>query len=173
MKRKRTTKTRKKPHKGITLSSETWVKASEIKGVRNAILASQGQSCAITDAPLAVGCLDHNHSTGELRGVLLSEINMIEGRYLKLFNKLKLNEKYDIDFADMLCRMGEYLKQDHSKSKLHYKHMDDFRKKISRKTIPELKVMLQCDFGVEADGDKSTLVQAYVQEWVNQIEEVL
>ena len=171
MKRKRTTKTRKKPHKGIKLSSGVWVKSTEIKALRDSLLNSQGGICAVTSVNLETGALDHDHTSGKIRGVLLDQCNLLEGRYLKLFNKARLNTKYGLTFADFLINLGSYLKEGSSEARLHYKHMEDFRKRVARNTIPELKVMLQCDFGIEVEGDKGTLVQAYVQEWVNQIEE--
>jgi hypothetical protein len=161
----------KKPHKGIRLSSGVWVKSREIKGVRDNTLLKQGQCCAISGVPLTTGALDHDHASGLIRGVLLSEVNMLEGRYLKLFSKLKLKEKYGIDFAEMLVSMGMYLKQDYSANPLHSKHMEDFRKKISRNTIPTINTMLISDFGIAIEGTKLDLVATYVQCWVDKLEE--
>tara|TARA_Y100000588_G_scaffold170332_1_gene184140 strand:- start:8989 stop:9537 length:549 start_codon:yes stop_codon:yes gene_type:complete len=165
--------------KSVKLSEEVWLRNSkDIQLYRERILEEQGGVCAITQVPLKVGALDHTHKDGcgkegACRGVLLSEVNMLEGRYLKLFRKLKLEEKYDIDFPEFLISLGEYLKQDNSKSPLHFKYMDDFRKQVKRWRKDTLISKLKEDFNIIADEKLlvSELVQMYMQKWVDQIEQ--
>ena len=59
------------------------LKVSEVVVVRAAILSKrQDGKCAICQCPLTVatGCLDHNHSTGIIRGVLCRNCNAMEGK---------------------------------------------------------------------------------------------
>ncbi len=164
------TRKRKSPAKGITLP-KGWLKKTEVKESRELLLRYQGGKCAISGVALTTGALDHDHSGGHIRGVLLSEINMLEGRYLKLFNKLKLKEKYGIDFADMLFCMGQYLKEDYSDNDIHFGVMEAFRKKINRLTKPVLESKLLSDYGITSTGDKKELVRLYVQAWVDNYNE--
>ena len=133
--------------------------------------------CAVSGTRLNTGVLDHTHEGGEgwegrVRGVLLSEVNMLEGRYLKLFNKLKMKQKYGIDFPDFLISLGTYLKQDNSGKPLHFKYMDDKRKQIKRLRKQELVNKLETDFNIHVDGSflVKDLVQLYMREWVKGIE---
>ena len=162
---------RKSPAKGIILSDEKWLRKVKVKEERDKLLLEQEGKCAISTIPIETGALDHDHETGLCRGVLLSEVNMLEGRYLKLFNKLKLSEKYGISFSGMLISMGEYLNKDYSSSKLHYGLMESYRKKISRLTKPVLQDKLLSEYGIISVGDKKELVRLYVQAWVNALEE--
>lgn len=59
------------------------LKASEVVVVRAAILAKRQEGkCAICSTPLTVanGCLDHDHATGIVRGVLCRNCNGMEGK---------------------------------------------------------------------------------------------
>lgn len=176
VRRKRKTKSRAK---SVSLSRDLWLRnSSDIQKYREEKLLEQGGVCAITYIPLETGVLDHTHKDGcgkdgACRGVLLSEVNMLEGRYLQLFKRLKLDVKYGLSFPDFLISMGEYLKQDNQNSPLHFKYMDDFRKQVKRWRKDTLICKLKSDFGVEVD-DKvlvKDLVQLYMQSWVDKIEE--
>ncbi|AHK11157.1 endonuclease VII [Shewanella sp. phage 1/4] len=174
-------KTRKVKSKVVRLNPDIWVRsADDIKTVRKLKLRQQGGLCAITKAKLTLstGVLDHAHDAaslsedGRLRGVLASQVNMLEGRFLKLFKKARIQEKYDITFEDFLINMGNYLKQSNTQEKFHFKYMDDFRKVVKRWRKDELLQRLAEDFGIIAS-DKTLvvdLVQMYVQHWVYKIE---
>ena len=162
---------RKSPAKGITLSPDKWLRKQDVKEYRDNLLKENSNTCDISGVNISTGALDHDHEGGNIRGVLLSEVNMLEGRYLKLFNKLKLNEKYHISFPDMLIGMGEYLNNDYTDNKLHYGLMDDYRKKINRLTIPVLKSKLLNEYGIGSNELKKELVRLYMQAWVNELEQ--
>ena len=125
--------------------------------------------CAITGYPIDTGCLDHCHTNGKVRGVLCSEANTLEGRFLSLFKRMKVEEKYSISFEDFLINMGTYLKQDNSKQQYHHKFMEDFRKKVNRLLKEDIRVMLLTDYDIESSGDKRELVQLYTQAYVNSL----
>lgn len=58
------------------------IKASQIKAVTARILAEQSGICPLCrqEIPDGMACLDHDHATGEIRGVLCRNCNGIEGR---------------------------------------------------------------------------------------------
>lgn len=169
--RKRKSKSREK---GVTLPREYWLRNTDIAKYREEVLTEQKGFCAITGFPLETGVLDHTHERGcgkegACRGVLLSEANMLEGRYLQLFQGLKLDVKYGLTFPEFLINMGTYLQKDNSEQPLHPKYMDDFRKKVKRWKKETLIKKLKEDFDVEVEEKTlvKDLVQLYVQTWVD------
>lgn len=172
------TRRRRKRAKNVILDKDIWLRNSaEIKAYREQVLSEQKGKCAVTSIPLTVGALDHTHQggvgkAGGCRGVLLSEVNTLEGKYLRLFKRMKLDVKYDLTFPEFLISLGEYLQQDNSSSPLHFKFMEDFRKSVKRWRKDTLLRKLKEDFAIEAS-DKTLvadLVQIYVQEWVNLVQ---
>lgn len=166
---------RRSPAKKILLSPNVWVRSGEdIKIYRKYYLKRQNGCCAVTKIKLKDGVLDHCHTTGRCRGVLDSQVNMLEGRFLKLFNKSKIGEKYNISFEDFLISLGMYLKNDYTKEKLHYKFMDDFRKQVTRWKKDYLLQRLEDDFNMKLSSATlvKDLVQMYVQNWVYAVEKV-
>lgn len=168
-KRRRT----KKRAKGVTLSSEYWFRNSkELAQLREELLIQQGNVCAITGKPTDSPVVDHNHSDGAIRGVLDAQANMLEGRYLSLFNKSKIGVKYNLTFPEFLINLGIYLQKAHTGTRLHPKHMEDFRKKVKRWRKEELMLRLEKDYGIipEPKTLVAELVQMYVQAWVKGLE---
>jgi hypothetical protein len=172
-------KRKKSRSKSIRLSQVYWLRnARDIKTYRESELFEQEGMCAITGLPLEVGVLDHSHacgagSEGRVRGVLLSEVNCLEGKYLKAFQRMKLDTKYGLDFPTFLINMGEYLLQDNSEKPYHYKFMDDLRKYIKRLTKPILASKLKSDFDIQVDDNTlhRDMVHLYVQTWVDKVED--
>jgi Recombination endonuclease VII len=56
------------------------LKVSEIAVVRGRLSTEQGGLCALCKLPLTRPCLDHDHSTGAVRGVLHSGCNALLGK---------------------------------------------------------------------------------------------
>jgi hypothetical protein len=181
---------RKKPRsKSIRLSQIYWLRnTKDIKTYRDSELMGQEYRCAISHIPLddSTSVLDHAHilsngkcmdqdRDGRVRGVLQRDLNLLEGKYLKYFKKMKLGERFGLDFAETLVNMGEYLLQDNSNKPLHYKFMDDLRSYIKRLTKPEIVKKLKVDFNIEADLNMlhRDLVHLYTQTWVDKVEESL
>lgn len=54
----------------------------EVEVIRNAQIAAQGNKCALCDLPGVAGdpVLDHNHSTGAIRGTLHRSCNSLLGK---------------------------------------------------------------------------------------------
>lgn len=169
---------RRKRSKSVSLDKSFWLRNSaEIQLYREAKLKQQKGVCAVSGVQLEVGTLDHTHqggcgAEGGVRGVLLSEVNTLEGKYLKLFKRMKLDTKYDLTFPEFLIALGEYLQQDNTSTPLHFKYMDDFRKSVKRWRKDTLIKKLYEDFGIEASSSDLVrdLVQLYVQSWVDFIE---
>jgi hypothetical protein len=169
-------KRQKSRSKGVTLSSEFWFRNSrEISEFREFMYQQQGMYCAVSEEPTANPVLDHNHLDGKVRGVLDSQVNMIEGRYLSLYNKSKVGTKFNLTFSEFLIRLGNYLQKDITETRLHPKHMEDFRKKVKRWRKEELLTRLKEDYNITPEPKTlvSDLVQLYVQAWVNNIENTL
>lgn len=163
------------PAKRILLCPNVWVRSGEdIKIYRKSYLKQQKGLCAVTRIKLKEGVLDHCHATGRCRGVLDSQVNMLEGRFRKLFNKSKISEKCNISFEDFLISLGMYLKNDYTKEKMHYKFMDDFRKQVKRWKKEYLLQRLEKDFNMKLTNTTlvKDLVQMYVQNWVYAVEKV-
>lgn len=164
------TKRRKKPHKGVSLPEDWLRNAKDVKEYKDSLK----QLCEITGYSENL-VLDHTHDDGvgydgKVRGLLTSEVNMLEGRFLGLFKKMKIEEKYSIDFPTFLVKMGNYLKQDNSDKPYHYAYMNDVRKKINRLTKDKIENKILSDFGKVVKGlDKKSLVQEYMKLWLEEI----
>ncbi|MCY1708369.1 endonuclease domain-containing protein [Pannonibacter sp. SL95] len=67
------------------------IKTTEVVVVKAAILKKQGGRCALCEIPVTLvqACLDHNHSSGLIRGVLCRNCNGIEGKVANLANRAK------------------------------------------------------------------------------------
>ncbi len=67
------------------------LKTTQVKAVRNKLLANQGARCALCQIEISEdqAVLDHNHTTGFLREVLCRNCNGIEGKISNLANRAK------------------------------------------------------------------------------------
>ena len=164
--RVRKTTTRKKSKaKQVKLNPENWIRNSkEIAELREIL----GNTCEVVKGETSSPVIDHSHEDGSVRGVLDFKVNILEGRFLKLFTKMQIERDFGIDFPTFLVNMGTYLQQEPKDTRLHYKYMDDFRNKVSRWKKDELLLRLQKDYGIVVDSKVlvKDLVQMYVQEWV-------
>lgn len=75
----------------MSLEARRRIKSSEIPIVKAALLKKQNKVCALCPEPLtlAFACLDHDHKTGLIRGVLCRNCNGIEGKIFNLANRAK------------------------------------------------------------------------------------
>lgn len=180
-------KRRKKRSKPIILDDRMWVKSTDVKDVREEKLREQGGNCAIHGKPPEKPVLDHSHmfyqdnydinpynEAGRCRGVLDSTLNMLEGRYLRLYQKARIQEKYNISFPDLLINMGEYLKIDNSQEKFHYMFAAEMRKKVKSWRKDYLLAKLKEDFNLMPDSKTlvEDLVQLYMQYWIYDVEKM-
>jgi hypothetical protein len=67
------------------------IKTCDIPALRDRIAAEQGMACGICGVDLrsVKMCLDHDHRTGVIRGVLCQNCNGIEGKVSNLANRGK------------------------------------------------------------------------------------
>lgn len=111
------------------------IKTSDIPRVKQAILAKrQNFECAICPQKLTVatGCLDHDHSTGLIRGVLCRNCNGIEGK----IKNLVVRGRRTLTHKDYLGKIILYWIT-HEKDQtglLHPIHLDEEQKRVKRNT---------------------------------------
>ena len=113
------------------------LKQSEVPLAKVLISKKQGGRCALCDEPLALitaqnRCLDHDHKTGVIRGVLCRNCNGIEGKIFNLINRAK-RKKTVLQWAKKLIAYWIL----HSKpqtSRLHPTHRTPDEKRIKRNT---------------------------------------
>ena len=181
MTRRRTTKTnpsspRAKP---VKLNPAVWLRQTDIPQWRDNELLHQEGLCQITGLPLNIdnSVADHTHSDGEgvdgkMRGVILGEANSLEGMYLKKFKRFKMGKKFNLDFPTFLINLGEYLQQDNSKQKYHYKYMTELRDHIKRLNRQDIVDKLFKEFNISSEVTEThgELVRLYTQSFVDLVE---
>ena len=116
---------------------------AELAAARVTIQTAQGNRCAIcevsfTDAklkgnklvPKYVATLDHDHDTGQLRGVLCSNCNGNEGRIKRRAQSAKRSGTY----LEWLEKLVAYLKshQENNQALLHPTHKSEDEKREAR-----------------------------------------
>ncbi len=109
------------------------IKSSEIKAVRDKLLLKQGGKCAVCGEVIAGrdhAVLDHDHTSGVIRGVLHASCNQAEGR---VKNKAQRGHA-GVSPEDYIVGLGKYLEH-HSKPRvplIHPQHMTEDQKRIQR-----------------------------------------
>ena len=80
----------------------------DAKLLKARLIGEQGGICPISNLPLAVPCLDHNHVTGLVRGVLGRAANSWEGKCFNAFVRTGLRNQ-GADYLDCLQGLIAYL----------------------------------------------------------------
>jgi hypothetical protein len=77
------------------------IKTKDIPVLREKIIAEQAGKCWLCDIDLklVVPCLDHDHETGKIRGVLCGNCNGIEGKIHNLVRRAK-RQMSKVDFLN-------------------------------------------------------------------------
>lgn len=77
------------------------IKNSDIPALREKIISEQQGKCCLCDIDLklVVPCLDHDHETGFIRGVLCGNCNGIEGKIHNLVRRAK-RQMSKVDFLN-------------------------------------------------------------------------
>lgn len=109
------------------------IKTTEVVLVKKAIYDQQKGICPLCKtymATLSDACLDHNHDTGLIRGVLCRNCNGIEGKIKNLVNRARRG----MEFANFLGNVILYwLKHATDQTGLyHPTHKNDEEKRLLR-----------------------------------------
>ncbi len=116
----------------------TRIKASEVKAVREELLAQQG-GCAICGEQPKVPHLDHDHKTGLIRGVLCSNHNMYLGKIENSCARYLISRD---QLADILEKTATYLRlhETDQTGLLYPTHLTDDEKKTRAKKRRQKKL---------------------------------
>jgi hypothetical protein len=112
--------------------TENRIKTSQIPQVKAALLKRQGNVCPICRNALSItgSCLDHDHYTGQIRGVLCRNCNGIEGK----IKNLAVRGKRHSTIKEYLGRIILYwLEHETDRTGLlHPLHKTDDEKRLAR-----------------------------------------
>jgi hypothetical protein len=88
------------------------LKYKDIPKLRTKLMKGQNYKCMICDRDLRTlksreVCLDHNHKTGKIRGVLCRGCNSMEGKTWRTFQRMGL-AKAGVDYEKFLRGLAGY-----------------------------------------------------------------
>jgi len=108
------------------------IKNSDIPALRNTIQCEQNGECWLCNVDLrtVMPCLDHDHETGFIRGVLCGNCNGIEGKIHNLVRRAKRQ----MSKVDFLNRVIAYWVQHtlEPRSEIHPTHKTPDEKRLRR-----------------------------------------
>lgn len=108
------------------------IKNKDIEPLRAKITAEQDGTCWLCDIDLTkvMPCLDHDHETGKIRGVLCQNCNGIEGKIHNLVRRAKR----EMSKQDYLGRIIQYWVQHglSPRTEIHPTHKTSDEKRIRR-----------------------------------------
>lgn len=108
------------------------LKPKDIPALRDKIITEQQGLCALcaVDLKTVIPCLDHDHQTGRIRGVLCQNCNGIEGKIANLANRAKRN-RTRYDFVNSILSYWNF----HSacqRNEFHPTHRTEDEKRLKR-----------------------------------------
>lgn len=108
------------------------LKTKDIEALRNKIAIEQDGTCWLCDIELSkvMPCLDHDHETGRIRGVLCQNCNGIEGKIHNLVRRARR----EMSKTDFLNRIIQYWVQHgiQPRPELHPTHKTADEKRLRR-----------------------------------------
>jgi hypothetical protein len=113
------------------MQSTTRLKQKEISVVRERLAVAQSNRCAICQLPLTKPVLDHDHSTGAVRGTLHNGCNALLGKVENNYKRYGV-----VNLAAFLSGTAAYL-QKHTTNQtgyLHNTHKTEDEKREQRNT---------------------------------------
>lgn len=109
------------------------LKTAQVLLVKQAILSKRQEfKCALCATTLTVAgaCLDHDHSTGLVRGVLCRNCNGIEGKIKNLVTRARRGMDYE-DYLGKVILYWLHHKEDRT-GMLYPTHLNEDEKRIKR-----------------------------------------
>lgn len=109
------------------------IKAKDIPALRDKIASAQQGLCKLCGVALsgtAKPCLDHDHTTGRIRGVLCLNCNGIEGKIHNLARRAK-RENSIYDFVKSILDYWDYFKIA-PRPEIHPTHKTEDEKRLLR-----------------------------------------
>lgn len=110
--------------------------ARQVPIVKAALIKRQGGVCPLCNRGLTVetGCMDHDHVTGCVRGVLCRGCNGSEGKIKNAF--MRYGGSLRTDLVEFLRNLADYLQQYREKPNafLYHLHRDEDEKRVLRNT---------------------------------------
>lgn len=108
------------------------IKISDIPALREKIIAEQAGKCCLCDIDLklVVPCLDHDHETGFIRGVLCGNCNGIEGKIHNLVRRAKRQKSKQIYLLNINAYWTKHFLN--PRTEIHPTHKTSDEKRLRR-----------------------------------------
>jgi hypothetical protein len=108
------------------------IKQKDLPGIRDQIMLSQAMICPICSGDLSdkVACLDHDHSTGAIRGVLCLNCNQIEGKIKNLARRGKRDLPPRVFIENIIQYWDKH--SQNPDQRLHPTHLTEDEKRLRR-----------------------------------------
>lgn len=116
------------------------IKRSQLEKVRVFLMGAQANCCAICRRPFkgsVVACVDHDHTTGHIRGALCRACNRFEGQVKNRVFMAGQREN-PIEFLNNLAKYWEYYSTPRTKY-LHPDHVTEEEKREARNKKARVK----------------------------------
>lgn len=105
------------------------IKQSEVAGIRERMLKEQDGICPLCGYLIETDAvLDHDHTTGHIRGVLHRQCNHAEGRVLDWIKRTGKR----VNPLEFIKRLRAYWSTDFSENPYHYTHVTEVEREIKR-----------------------------------------
>lgn len=138
----------------MTRPTKTLYTASDVKTVRELLLAEQNGLDALTGLPIEPGkaVLDHCHDSQYVRAVLDRQVNAMEGRVRNAFNRY-LVWSYPYSLSTFLRKMADYHEKEFSQQFVHPSWIKKIKTQFNKlKSAEKDEVLCRMD-GVESKND--------------------
>lgn len=108
------------------------IKVKDIPALRDAIAIEQEYKCWLCkiDLRTVTACLDHDHESGRIRGVLCQNCNGIEGKITNLARRAKRNRTKNDFIASVLMYWNLYTQA--QRDEIHPTHKTPDEKRLRR-----------------------------------------
>ena len=124
------------------------LKQSQIKGTREAMLASNEGMCPLCkrEVPLHDSALDHCHKSGYIRDTLHRDCNSLLGKIENFIARYSIRLRDKEVLHDYLSNVATYIHADYTENPLHTSHktaedkqIKQYKNKMNRAKLPATK----------------------------------